>query len=57
MPSKDEDLSVWKSLLDLRNYLYHLIRKRLDVVVKSSQQQPGHATTPGSGGGGSEPPH
>ena len=36
MPSSVEDLTIWKTILDQRNYLYHLIKKRLELLLAAT---------------------
>ncbi len=42
MPAKHEDLSVWKNILDQRNYLYGLIKQKLGSILNNA-----HPTTSG----------
>lgn len=48
MPAKHEDLTVWKSILDQRNFLYSYIKKRLEMVINSTQTS--NSTTTPEGG-------
>lgn len=36
IPSKVEDLTIWKTIMDQRNYLYNLIKKKLETLLTTA---------------------
>ena len=51
MPSKVEDLTIWKTIVDQRNYLYNLIKKRLDLLLANANANQNQANNPMGGMG------
>jgi len=58
MPSKVEDLVIWKAVIDQRNFLYGLVKKRLELLLNnaSTSASAAGAMTGGPGSAGNTVP-